>query len=244
MAKLNQVIAISKGVKAKTARTLTDAYHALDKPQPFAGIARSYRPKDEDGDRLPSESVLVQRTATGLLNDVSTALTRAWDVSLTQEQANQFAKADIVVGGATIASNVPVTGLLYLEKQFTDLRTFIAKVPVLDPAEKWHYDAAAGAYATEVSETTRTKKVPRNHVKAAATDKHPAQVEMFYEDQIVGYWATTKFSGALPRERKDLLLERVDDLINAVKYAREQANSMEVTDFHAGERIFGWLLAD
>ena len=49
-------------------------------------------------------------------------------------------------------------------------------------------------------QTLRTKKVPRNHVKAEATEKHPAQVEVYYEDVAVGYWTTVKFSGALPAQ--------------------------------------------
>lgn len=44
-------------------------------------------------------------------------------------------------------------------------------------------------------------QVPRNHVKAEATDKHPAQVEVYHEDVPVGYWTTVKFSGALPARR-------------------------------------------
>jgi hypothetical protein len=35
-------------------------------------------------------------------------------------------------------------------------------------------------------------------VKAEATEKHPAQVEVYHEDVVVGQWKTVKFSGALP----------------------------------------------
>lgn len=70
--------------------------------------------------------------------------------------------------------------------------------------------------------TVRTKKVPRNHVKAEATDKHPAQVDVYYEDVPVGYWTTVKFSGALPARRVNELLDRVEKLQQAVKFAREE----------------------
>ncbi len=50
MAKLNQIIAVEKGVKSGSLRELTDAHHALQKPALLAGISRTYQPKDEDGE--------------------------------------------------------------------------------------------------------------------------------------------------------------------------------------------------
>ena len=94
---------------------------------------------------------------------------------------------------------------------------------------------------TDAVQTTRTKKIPRNHVKSEATEKHPAQVEVYYEDIAVGYWTTVKFSGALPARRVNELLERVLALQTAVKFAREEANNTEVTDQHIGGAIFGYL---
>ena len=130
---------------------------------------------------------------------------------------------------------MPVTYLLFLEKQLVDLHTFVKKLPVLDAAESWTFDESADCYATEPVQTVRTKKVPRNHVKAEATEKHPAQVEVYYEDVTVGYWKTVKFSGALPAKRVNELLERVEKLQQAVKFAREEANGTEV-DRPAGRR--------
>lgn len=243
MTKLNQIIAVEKGVKAKAARTVTDTYHTIQKVGRFDGISRTYRPKDEAGDQLPSESTLVQLKADEILADAGRALTRLLDVTLTKDTANCEAKADVVVDGVTVLRNVPVTYLLFLEKQITDVRTFITKLPTLDPSERWHHDAATGSWATEVTQTTRTKKVPRNHVKAPATDKHPAQVELYHEDVIVGTWSTVKFSGALPADRVIELTDRVDALLAAIKFAREEANGIEVTDQHAGRAIFDFLLA-
>lgn len=244
MAKLNQIVAIEKGVKADAVRKESDAYHALQKTQLFGGIARTYRSKDDAGDQLPPEGTLVQLKADEVLHQVGQDLTRLFDVVLTKEYANTTASADIVLpDGTTVLHRVPVTYLLFLEKQLIGLRAMIGKVPTLDPSEKWEYDPAAGVYATEVKSTTRTKKVPKAFVKAAATDKHPAQVEVFTEDVIEGFWDTTKFSGALPVDRVTELLARVDDLSMAVKFAREAANSTEVVDSKAGAAVFGYLFA-
>jgi hypothetical protein len=157
------------------------------------------------------------------------------------ERKRGEAKADVTVDGQTLLRDVPVMYLLFLEKQLTDLHTFVKKLPVLDNAETWTFDESADTWRTEPVRTIRTKKVPRNHVKAEATDKHPAQVEVYYEDIAVGYWTTVKFSGALPARRVNELLERVEKLQRAVKFAREEANGAEVTDRHVGDVVFRYL---
>jgi len=53
MARLNQIIAVEKGVKSQTFQELTETHHLLQKPAQLAGIARTYRPKDEEGEQLP-----------------------------------------------------------------------------------------------------------------------------------------------------------------------------------------------
>ena len=124
-----------------------------------------------------------------------------------------------------------------------DLVTFIRKLPVLAASETWVFDSAADCWATEPVQTVRTKKTPRNHVKAEATEHHPAQVDVYYEDVAVGYWRTVKFSGALQARRINELLERVERLQQAVKFAREEANGAEVEDQKVGEKVLGYLFA-
>lgn len=241
MTKLNQIVAVEKGVKSKTQKDITAVYHTIQKAPLLTGIARTYEPKDEEGDRLPSEQTLVQVKVEDVLEEATESLTRLFDVTLTKEVTNANAKADVKVNGQTLLADVPVTYLLFLEKQLTDVRTLVAALPVLDPSEVWTLDENTGAYVTQPSQTVKTKKVPKNWVKAEATDKHPAQVEVFHEDVLVGYWTTRKFSGAIPATRKAEFLERVDALVNAVKFAREEANSIDVTDRHAGQAVFDYL---
>jgi hypothetical protein len=217
------------------------AHHGLQKPALLAGIARTYQPKDEEGEQLPPESTLVQVKAEDVLRDTAKTLTRLFDVTATKDWANCTARADVTVDGRVLVSGAPVAYLLFLEKQLTDIAGFLRKLPVLDAAEAWSQDPSTDAWKTEPVRTVRTKKVPRNHVKAEATDKHPAQVEVYYEDIPVGYWTTVKFSGALPARRVNELLERVDKLQQAVKFAREEANSAEVTDQRVGDAVFGYL---
>ncbi len=243
MARLNQIIAVEKGTKSRSFQDLTEAHHLLQKPALLSGIARTYRPKDEEGEQLPPESTKVQVKAEEIIRKTVEVMTALFDVTATKDWANCKAKADVVVDGTTLLKDVPATYLLFLEKQLVDLHTFIKKLPALDASETWTYDASADSWATEPVQTVRTKKIPRNHVKAEATEKHPAQVEVYYEDVPVGYWKTVKFSGALPAKRINELLERVDKLQTGVKFAREEANNLEVEQQKVGDKVFQYLFS-
>jgi hypothetical protein len=241
--KLNQIVAIERTAKAGANAAITSIYHVVQKPGLFEGVARTYEPRDDDGERLPAESTRVQYRAADLLSgELQRAWTRLLDLVLTKDTANAAAKADIKINGVTLVAAVPVTYLIWLEKQLTDLTTVIAKLPTLDNAFAWDVNTD-GDWATPVVRTARTKKVPRNHVKAEATDKHPAQVEMWYEDVQVGTWNTIRISGAMPAAVQRELLARVATLQEAVKMAREEANNHEVSDQHIGDALFSFLLA-
>lgn len=241
MGKLNQVIAVVAGKKSASAERLTDAYHKIQKAELFSGISKTYQPREEDGDKLPPESKGVQIKVKDMIADVSKALVEMFDVVATQDTANCLAKSDVVVEGKTILKAVPVTHLLFLEKQVNDLKTFVSKLPTLDPADEWRFDTNADCYATPPSETTRTKKVPKAFVSYEATKEHPAQVQVFNEDILAGYWKTIKFSGAIPAKDKNAMLERVRLLHEAIVKAREQANGADVTEVHVGSAVVTYI---
>lgn len=243
-AKLSQIVAIQKAVSTAENRKVTDLYHQLQKPPLLSGIARVYTPKDEEGEQLPPESTKVQVKATDVLTESAKALTRLFDVTATKDWGNCQAKADVIVDGVELLHQVPATYLLFLEKQLTDFHTVVKSIPLLDPSEDWHHDPTTGAWKTQPVTTIRTKKIPRNHVKAPATDKHPAQVEMFFEDVTAGTWSTTRFSGAIDAVTRTAILARVEKLSHAVKFAREEANTTSVADMKIGEILFGYLLAE
>ena len=241
MPKLNQIIAIQAGKKSQAKEALTEAHHILKKPDLLSGLVRTYQPRDENGEPQPDERKQIQVKVNELIRKVSTELAEMFDVVATQDRANCQAKADIVVEGRTLLSGVPVTHLLFLEKQLVDLRTFIEGLPTLDPAEEWEYKPEFDTYVSRPSRSNRTKKVPKNHVKAEATKEHPAQVEMYMEDIWVGTWTTTKFSGAVPAATRNAMLERVRKLVDAVKAAREVANGIEVHVQKSAAVLLGWI---
>jgi len=63
------------------------------------------------------------------------------------------------------------------------------------------------------------------------------------EDVLAGTWSTIKYAGALPAQRVNEILKRVEDLQKAVKFARETANGQEVDEVKVGEKLFAYLFA-
>lgn len=241
MAKLNQIIAVANGAKSRVQKEVTEVYHKLAKPDLITGIARTYTPRDEDGERLPPEEKRVQLKVPEAIRQVSDAWTELFDIVATQDSANCVARADIVVDGQKILTDVPVTHLLFLEKRALEIAAFIDRLPTLDPAYEWEFSKEADCWAAAPVETHRTKKVPRNHVVAPATDKHPAQVQVYHEDIVAGYWKKVDFSGAIPQSEKNRLAERVQKFQDAIKVAREQANDLQVEQARIGKPIFDYL---
>ena len=77
MAKLNQIIAVEKGVKSRSFQELTEAHHAVQKAALLTGLSRSYQPKDEEGEQLPPESTKVQVRAEEVLRQVGATFSRS-----------------------------------------------------------------------------------------------------------------------------------------------------------------------
>lgn len=243
MAKLNQIIAIEKGVKSRVYSTITDLNKVSQKPDLFNGFVKTYRKKDEDGEDYPLERKKVQTRAEESLEQVSKALSELFDVTATKDWTNCYALADVVINGEKILENVPSTYLLFLEKQINDIRTFVENIPVLDESEDWTKDENSGLYKTLPIPTHKTKKVQRPIVLSEATKEHPAQTQLITEDVTVGYWDTVKHSGALPSPRKKEILSKIEELSKAVKFAREQANNTEVTKQETGAKLFKFILS-
>lgn len=241
MAKLNQILAIEKGIKTRVYAEFTDLHNATQKPALMNGFHKSYQPRDEEGETYPAESQKVQHSANEVLDRVAVSLAELFDITATKDWANCTARADVVVDGRSLLKDVPATYLLFLEKQLSDLHTFVGKMSELDPGSDWSVDPGTGLYKTDATQTQRTKKVQRPITLYEATKEHPAQTQLITEDVVAGTWVTTKFSGAIPAPRKKQLLARIEKLSNAVKFAREQANAAEAADKKLGKEVFDFL---
>lgn len=243
--KLNQIIAVVQGKKSRAQQELTAAHRGWN-IDAITGISKNYQPKAEDGDRLPPESKMISVNVCDRIRDLKARLVSLWDAVATQETGNTTAKA--AVNGADGVGELPVTVLLFLDKQLVDLHTLVTGLPVLPPDRTWRFDGNRNCYITDPVRSIRTQKVPEVITKAGPTKEHPAQTEIYMKDVNVGTWTTTHMSSAIPSKIKAEVLARIEDLRDAVKSARESANSAEVEQVHIGDAIlsyvFGSLLED
>lgn len=241
MSKLYEVIAQEKGVKQRTYSGLTELDKKAQKAEPYNGFSKKFEKKDEDGEDFPPESKPVTLRAVDVLAQIRKLNTEAFDIEATKDSTNRGAVADLVVEGEVLIKQAPVALLLYLDKQLTDVRTMIDRMPVLDETEEWQLDSATGLFKTAPARSHRMKKTQRAIVLYDATEHHPAQTQLITEDVIVGWWTTTKMSSALPAHRKDQIIERCDKLLKAVKAARERANDIVADEQEVGDAIFNFL---
>lgn len=247
MTHLSVLLALEKGARERAHQAVTALHREAQKAQLYDGLSKTYRPKNEDGDVQPPQSQNVRAHADEVLVQLADLLRRPWDLTATRDETNRHAVADVVVqlpsgSETTLLTGVPAVHLLWLEKQLNDLRTFVGKMPVLDPAEQWTYDPALGHHRSPSVETLHTRKVPDGLVLYEATKEHPAQVQPYNRDEVVGTWTTIKYSGALPWDRQRQILDRIDALRDAVKAARERANLVEVRDVREADVLLRYVL--
>ena len=241
--KLNQVIAIEKGIKGKAQGAIDALYKAFQKPGLFEGFTKVYKKKNEADEDAPPQRQHVQANAIEALIEVSEEWATLFDVTAQKDEGNLVAKGDIVDNdGVTVLAGVPATYLLFIEKQLVHLHTMVAAIPTLDPAEVWSKDNSTKLFRTEPTDTVRTKKVETPIVLYDATDKHPAQTQLITKDVNVGVWSHTRFSGAMPEDEKKHLLRRIVALQVATKKAREDANTAPVPNVAYGSKIFAYIL--
>jgi hypothetical protein len=250
MTKLHQILAVERGVQADADRKVALALRGTTvegEASPLFGKTRVYEPREENGDTFPPESQRVQiRVQKEVLPAITDALARLFDVKFTRESANTNASADVKIGGTVLLPDVPAGYLLFLENQLLALRGLVQRLPVLDPAEDWQWDKTKNIYRTEATKKAREVRVPQVQVLQAPQvidgEKFDGQYRPFETAKPVGDWTTVKMSGAMPAEEVEKILDRITVLSEAVKYAREQANSIDVTDRKAGAAVFAYLL--
>jgi hypothetical protein len=240
--KLNQVIAVEKSAREAHNKEKTALHRKSSTPGLFNGLTKVYTKKDDDGEDFPAEKVKVQARVDDVIREFCASHVDALNVVATKDYGNQDASADVMVNGAVIIKDAPVTYLLFLEKELVDFKTFVMSLPELDESLEWSWDEEQSLWRSDEITTHKTKKVQKPIVLYPHSVEHPAQTEMITEDMVVGHWATTKLSGAIPVPEKRRLADKVTLLQRAVKYAREEANSTKVPNMKVGKPVMDFLL--
>lgn len=244
MPKLNQIIAIEDGAKKTEYADLSKSHHVLQKAELFSGFIATYAPISEDPSlKQPDQRKAIQQNASDIVAKTKIGLAEYWDIVATKDIGNCSAKATVEVDGVVLAENVPVTHLLFLEKQLNDLRTFVSKLPVLDPSKEWEYDTNKGMYRTKFPEQRlKTRKVHKSLVKIEPGPHSPGQAEIITVDENEGTWTQVDMSTAYPRDEITKMLGRISKLQAAVKAAREEANSIPVEKSTMADKLLSYVL--
>src|SRR5215831_8699390 len=108
MAKLNQVVAIEKGVKGRVYGEITELHKSSQKAELFGGFVKTYRKRDEDGEDFPQEKKQVQMVGDTVLKRVASLESELMDVTAQKDWANCAAKANVQVDGQLLLHDVPV----------------------------------------------------------------------------------------------------------------------------------------
>jgi hypothetical protein len=243
MGKLHELLAVEPDLKGAAEKILAETINTFSKKSGhFQAQVRRYQATEEGVESFPDDNQEMVTTVPKKLEWTQKVVAKYLDAVAAKEISNTVASAVIEIDGKPLIDTpLPATLLLALEGRLKQVREVYHAIPTLDPGEQWVWDEKTRTYEGAPAKSFRTKKVMKNHVKAPATDKHPAQVEVYTEDVQVGSWTTKKWSGALTPSEKADLLERVDDLIQAVKRASQRANDCTAVKADIADVLFKFI---
>lgn len=249
MPKMHELLAVSDDLKGQSTKTRTDLQSTFtNKPHLFRKKVITFQSSEEGKPSKTESQSDIQTTLKKELDWVAGFMTKAIDSGYQIDKGNTVAKADIIVEGTPInIKDVPATFLLQLEKHLLQVRELASTIPTLDPAQGFEESKVDGKgywKAREV-EKERTKKDKKVLTLAPATDKHPAQVQVYDADVVIGTLREQEWSTLTTPAIKSEILARVDNLIQAVKKARSRANSMEldITGIKVGKLLLDYVLS-
>lgn len=241
-AKLHQIIAVQADVTNQAHRDLTEIYHQIQKPELVAGLFKTYAPIKEDGAQWAPERKALQVKVAEKLTEVVKIMAKQFDITATRDVSNCQAKADLELPDGTVVKDLPSMFLLWLEKKMDELHAVVLKIPTLPADTEWKWDPEQNCYKNKHEiKTHRQDKEEVALVLLQPTQYHPGQAQKIVKDNLVGYWTTHLYSGALPVKEQKELKERVELLRERVKIAREKANQVEVTDVKVADGIMKYL---
>jgi len=245
MGKLHELLSVEGDLEGTFKAILKETQHSFaKKPGLFFGYNKRLEMFAEDAPQAPEESQEMTSTVKEKVNYASGHIIKYLDAVLQKEATNQLAKADLVVDGVTLGSDLPATFLLGLETRLKKVREALAAMPTLPSGRRWTVDTTRGedVYLSETpDEKFKTAKTFRHKVLYEATEHHPAQIERWEETENVGKYITTTWSGMLSSAQKSAILGRMDKLIQATKKARQRANTQDVLQRTIGKELFDYL---
>jgi len=248
-ARLHAILAVEGDLAGKSKMVLAETVKVFQRGDMFQGHTRTLKMIDENRsheEEAGGERHALPTTVGKRLDYTAKAVTRYLDAYYQKERTNQIAKADIIVDGTVIASEVPATALLGLEKRLHEIRGVYEVMPTLDQGIEWEEDPSQGdgVWRNKYPDVrSKTEKLVTVVSLAAATKEHKEQVQTVTKDVPVGKFTTCTISGMVTSAEKAVRIGKVDQLIQAVKQARTRANSVAVVEGEIGKKLFDFINA-
>lgn len=242
MTKLHELLAVDSDLSGRAQRIMDEAKDTFtNKQDRFTGFYKSLRMFDDsrEGENT-DESKQVVTTVGEKLSHVRTMVGKHYDALLQKEMANTQAKSDIILDGEVIANDVPATFLLAMETRLKGLRQVVEFIPTLRPGFNWteRDDLGAGIFAANAPVSFKTEKFTDSRVLYEATKEHPAQIDTWNADRSIGRIEMEHLSGMITSAEKSRILTNVDNMIGAIKKARQRANTVEVENAKIADALF------
>lgn len=244
---LGEVIAVEKAARQAANKTVAVVYQDIQKPALVAGFTQVLKPdvQPEDGRKiLPDEGNRLRLRTEQAIREMVRLLTPSVDLTAAKDWANCAAREDVITpDGTVLLEQVPVTHLLWLEHQFTEVLAFMKATQEVDPKDEWEWDASNDFYRSDPEYRVCTQKKTVPIILLQPTQWQQGKAELISEETRLGLWEITRFSGALAPQRKRQLAERAEALVVALKQARERANRAPAPVRDVAGPLFGYLLA-
>ena len=245
MAKLFEKIVIEQQLKNQTAAVRNELKNTFEKKRHlFEEKLQTYQP---DAGELVIESQ--SSINTGVISElrwIGDHIGRAIDTSYQVANGNTRAFADVLLDdGTVIIRHAPATALLELEKRVQEILDLVKAVPTLDPAKGFEPDRDKGKGIYKAREVTeiKTKKTQIPLVKYEATEHHPAQVDVVSADVRTGIIRKQEWSSMITPADKGDMIDRVEQLLRAVKTALHRANDLVLDEEpQIAKQIFDWVI--
>jgi len=232
MPKLHELLAVESNLKSQADQARKDLMNTFEKKRHhFTESLVTFESNEENVQPVTETQSDLQTTVPKEIEWLAPFLQKAIDGGYQVAEANTQARADVILEDGTILlSSVPATALLELEKRMKEVQDFIAQIPTLDPAKGFRPDPDRGVdiFKARDVEKVRTKKEIQPVVLHQGTDKHPPQVQAVSVDVPTGTIKQQEWSGLITTADKGLLLERIEEVIRAVRKARSRANETEI----------------
>lgn len=243
---LHQILAVEGDLQGKAAKIIDETKKTFnDKQHLFYGGLKKYEPYSDDDPGMPEEFKEIDDTVYNKLNYAIKSFVSYIDCIATKEATNATATAPLVINGETIHEALPATLLLALENKLKGIRPVLESIPTLTKGIEWKPapDKGENIFVTAKEDRKqRTVKEPKFRVLYEATKEHPAQIEKWTESVPKGEFVTIQWSGNITSAEKARILERFDEVLQAVKKARMKANSTEVVETKIARKLFDYIV--